>query len=135
MTEKEENKFMFFLFVVENALNMKGNVSKFFLVIIKKHFQLQNMSSARYYRNCCRYRKCIFRAPEQQRNSPQKATSVSIASVYIHSHLRNSVSAHYASSGTCHSEDVNRNRTRFIDSSRYKGFSVKAIEFNRKENK
>ena len=47
MTEKKENKFRFLL-VMEGALNMKGNVSKFFLVIIIRHFQLQNMSSAMY---------------------------------------------------------------------------------------
>ena len=37
MTERKENKFLF-LFVAEDALNVKGNVSKFFLVIIKNHF-------------------------------------------------------------------------------------------------
>ena len=57
---------------------MKGNVRKLSLVIIKKHFQLRNMSSAMYYRNVVGIANVIFRAPEQQRNSLQRATSVNI---------------------------------------------------------
>jgi hypothetical protein len=60
---------------------------------------------------------------------------LSIAMVYTHSFLRKSISAHYISPGTCHSKDANSNSARFIDSSQYKGFSVKAIEFSRKGNK
>lgn len=77
----------------------------------------------------------IFWPPEKQRNSPQKATGVSSATVYIHNYLKSRIFAHYTSPGTCNSDDVNTNSARFIDSNRYKGFPVKASEFNRKENK
>jgi hypothetical protein len=84
-----------------------------FLDIMQKHFQLQNMSSDIHCRKYFRNHKCYFsNSRTTKKMSFQKASSVTLATIYIHGYFRNRISAHYTWPGTCHSEDANGNRVR-----------------------